>query len=72
MKPRPPKTHDLPKPKPARATKATPKPVPRTTAQQGADFTAEGAPPPGRVGAEVPEVASTAPRSDHDDDAAAH
>ncbi len=30
------------------------KPLPKTTVQQNTDFTAEGAPPPGKVGTDVP------------------
>ena len=37
---------------------------PKTTAQQGTDFTAEGAPPPGKVGADAPVGAAERPRSD--------
>ena len=67
MKPRTPRT--LESPKPARAARTPPKPVARTTAQQSADFTAEGAPPPGLVGTEVPEDAGKAPHGAHHKDA---
>jgi hypothetical protein len=33
-----------------------PQPKPKTVVQQNTDFTAEGAPPPGKVGTDVPAV----------------
>ena len=36
----------------------TPELKPKTVAQQSTDFTAEGAPPPGKVGSDVPVVAA--------------
>ena len=70
MKPRAPKSTKRPEsPKPVRTAKPPPKPVPRSTAQQSVDFTAEGAPPPGRVGTDVPDDAGKAPPRDADDTA---
>ena len=41
-----------PKPKPG--PELRPEHEPKTIAQQSTDFTAEGAPPPGKVGSDVP------------------
>ena len=43
-----------PCPKPEAESKPEPELEPKTVAQQGTDFTAEGAPPPGKVGSDVP------------------
>ncbi|QTN23416.1 hypothetical protein HZ992_25515 [Rhizobacter sp. AJA081-3] len=37
---------------------ATPVPAPKTLAEQKADFTAEGSPPPGKVATSTPDTAA--------------
>lgn len=39
----------------------TPAPPPKTLGEEKSDFTAEGAPPPGRVGTEAPVGVADAP-----------
>ena len=50
-----------PRAEPKALHKPVPKPIdkPKSTAQQNIDFTAEGAPPPGKVGTDVPVNAAT-------------
>lgn len=54
-------------PKPAQKSEPAPtKPKPKTVSQQSTDFTAEGAPPPGKVGAHEPVDAAEQAQSTYE------